>query len=255
LKNVIRGILSRPSLQPALLGLLKLCHAGLNYGGGQSVGISGEIGALEFLKARRQDATSFVLFDVGANDGEYLNAALSIMGADLKAYSFEPQSASFQKLRTRLGSDPRVTLKQTALGSEVGSAELFFDRQGAVGASLHRISNQALSEMVSQSTVDQVCEMEHVAQIDLLKIDTEGHEMAVLEGASSMIESDRIAAIQFEFGETFLRTRYHFAAPWEMLSARYTIYRILRHGLAEISRYSPDLEIYKLANFLCVRRS
>ena len=254
MKNTVRGLLSRPSTQPVLLWLLKLCHAGLNYGGGQSVADSGEIGALKFVKARGQRSAPFVLFDVGANDGDYLNAALDTVGDRLKAWSFEPQSACFRKLRERFGGDLRVKLKQAAVGSEAGTVELFFSSEGETTASLHRdsISGQAHSETVPLTTIDRLCEEDQVAHIDLLKIDTEGHEMAVLLGASRMIESGSIAAIQFEFGDTFLHTPYHFIDIWQLLSPRYSFYRILRHGISEIPRYAPDLEIYKTANFLCV---
>jgi FkbM family methyltransferase len=253
-KNAVRGLLSRPSTQPLLLWLLKLCHAGLNYGGGQSVTDSGEIGALKFVSAKWR-RSPFVLFDVGANDGNYLNAALDTIGNRLKAWSFEPQSASFRKLRERFGADARITLKQAAIGSEAGTMQLFFSSEGETTASLHResISGQMQSEMVSLTTIDRICEEEQIAQIDLLKIDTEGHEMAVLLGASRTINAGSIAAIQFEFGDTFVHTPYHFADIWKLLSPRYVFYRILRHGLIEISRYAPDLEIYKTANFLCIR--
>jgi FkbM family methyltransferase len=254
MNKAVRSLLSRPSTQPVLLQLLKLCHAGLNYGGGQSVGDSGEIGALEFVSST--SSGPFILFDVGANDGEYLDAALKTLGHRLTAYSFEPQSLSFKNLRDRFGTDPQVEIRQAALGSVIGSVELFFSSEGETTASLHRdsVSGKVRSERVTQTTVDQVCEEERIEQIDLLKIDTEGHEMNVLLGASQMIESRRIAAIQFEFGDTFLHTSYHFCDVWEMLSARYRIYRILRHGLAEVTRYSSDLEIYKIANFLCVKK-
>ena len=134
--------------------------------------------------------------------------------------------------------------------------ELFFGSEGATGASLHResVAGPVRCEKVTVTTVDQICDTERIEQIDLLKIDTEGHEMDVLQGASSMISSGSIPAIQFEFGETFLHTQYHFADLWALLSPRYTFYRILRHGLAVVPQYSPDLEIYKLANFLCVRK-
>lgn len=79
--------------------------------------------------------------------------------------------------------------------------------------------------------------------------------MEVLEGASRMIQEGRIDFIQFEFGDTFLNTPYHFIDVWNYLSDRYVIYRILRHGLARLESYSHDLEIYKNANFLSVRRS
>ena len=254
MKNAIRDCLSRPWTQPALLSLLKLCHAGLNYGGGQMVAHSGEIGALEFLGERRRTPGSFVLFDVGANQGEYLARALGNLGPDVRAYSFEPQSASFQNLQGRFAGDDRVHLQKIALGKETGTAELFFEADLARTASLYPsgLKRASHSELVNVSTVDAVCKEKKIHHIDLLKIDTEGHDMDVLLGASSALDCDRIGAIQFEFGDSFVHTQYHFLDFWELLSQRYDIYRILRHGMARVERYTTDLEIYKTANLLCV---
>ncbi len=243
-------------MQPVLFGALKLCHAGMNYGGGQTVASSGEIGALTFLRGVSGLSKPFTLFDVGANDGEYLQSALRVFGEQLRAHCFEPQSASFEKLSFQFGSDAWVTLRKVAVGKDVGTVDLFFDSEGETTASLHRdsISGKVRSESVHLTTVDQVCADDGIEHIDLLKIDTEGHEMEVLLGASSMIQTGRISSIQFEFGDTFLNTPYHFSDLWALLSPRYTIYRILRHGLVRVQRYSPDLEIYKIANFLCMEK-
>jgi len=256
-KNAIRGFLSRPSTQPALLQLLKLCHAGLNYGGGQSVGDSGEIGALKFLHSTLGRSHPVTLFDVGANDGTYLQSALRVFGDRLRAYSFEPQSASFERLSAQFANDPRVQLRRAAVGKAAGTADLFFDgNEHETTASLHRNSllGQGRKETVRLTTIDQVCDEDGIRHIDFLKIDTEGHEMEVLLGASGMMGRG-ISSIQFEFGDTFLHTTYHFFDLWELLSPGYRIYRILRHGLVEVPRYSPDLEIYKVANFLCMRKT
>lgn len=254
MKRAVRQLLSRPSTQPVLLQLLKLCHAGLNYGGGQCVADSGEVAALEFVRDALGRAKPLMLFDVGANDGEYLQIALRVLGNRVNAYSFEPQSGSFERLRARFGSDRRVELRKAALGREVGTVDLFLGADCETTASLYRniTQEQTHSETVRQTTVDQVCAEDCIEHIDLLKIDTEGNEMEVLLGASTMIEAGAISAVQFEFGDTFLHTPYHFLDLWSMLSPRYTIYRILRHGFAEVRRYSPDLEIYKIANFLCI---
>ena len=135
-------------------------------------------------------------------------------------------------------------------------ADLFFGKDGETTASLHRntILGQSVSEVVPLTTIDQICNETAIDHIDLLKIDTEGHEMEVLLGASAMIDAGRISSVQLEFGDTFLYTQYHFFDLWKLLSPQYTIYRILRHGLVELPSYSPDLEIYKVANFLCLRK-
>jgi FkbM family methyltransferase len=256
MKDVIRGLLSRPALQPALLQLLKLCHAGLNYGGGQTVKDSGEVGALAFALRSLQRPAPRTLFDVGANDGEYLEAALKAMGPDARVYSFEPQSSSFETLRTRFESDPRVQLRKLALGREEATVDLFFGSDREPTASLHRNtqSGPVRSESVHITTIDRLCAEESIEHIDILKIDTEGHEMEVLLGASQLMRADHISCIQFEFGDTFLGTPYHLKDVWDLLSPQYTIYRILRRGLIEVPCYSHDLEIYKIANFLCIHQ-
>jgi hypothetical protein len=122
MKNAIRNLLSRPWLQPPLAVLLKICHAGLNYGGGQSVSDSGEIGALRFALNMSGKAGDFVVFDVGANDGAYVEAALRVVDGRLRAFSFEPQDACFEILRARYESDPRISLHKSAVSKHVGVA-------------------------------------------------------------------------------------------------------------------------------------
>jgi FkbM family methyltransferase len=256
MKNTIRNLLSRPWFQPPLAALLRVCHAGLNYGGGQAVWDSGEIGALRLALNKSEKAGDFVVFDVGAQHGDYVEEALRVVDRRLKAFCFEPQDASFEILRARYASDPRVSLHKTAISKQVGVAELFFQEQGESVASLCRQSDaQTNAQNVRVTTVDQFCDENGVGRIQFLKIDTEGQEMEVMQGASRMIQEGRIDFIQFEFGDTFLHTPYHFVDIWDYLSERYVIYRILRHGLAELKRYSHDLEIYKNANFLSIRRS
>jgi FkbM family methyltransferase len=260
IKDAIRGLTSRPITQPIYFQLARLCDAGMNYGGGHSVVNSGEKEALLHLHKLFGGVRALTLFDVGANDGEYLEASLQVFGNQVTAWSFEPQSTSFAQLSSRFGTDARVNLRKIAVSSEPGSEDLFYRFEGETTASLDREHiyrrtqpDQLQTETVEVSTIDQICTQEGITGIDLLKIDTEGHEFDVLLGASSMLRAGAIYAVQFEFGETFLGTRYHFKDLWDLLSPHYRFHRILRHGLAEIPRYSLDLEIYKISNFLCLR--
>jgi polynucleotide 5'-kinase involved in rRNA processing len=59
-------------------------------------------------------------------------------------------------------------------------------------------------------TIDEVIEKEKIVRIDFLKIDTEGHELAVLEGASNALKAGIIRCIQFEFNEMNVVSRTFF---------------------------------------------
>lgn len=229
----------------------------MNYGGGQNVTESGEIYAIRFVAQTLGFPKPFTLFDIGANKGLYLETALKVLGQDITAYSFEPQSASFTKLQQKMSHLPTVHLTKAAVGKEPGHAQLQFEEDLDIGASLRWQTEKGMArtENVPVITIDQFCRQEDIRRIDLLKIDTEGYEMEVLLGAAKTIASGAIRSIQFEFGETFLTTPYHFLDLWELLSPRYVINRILRRGLVEIHDYSTDLEVYKLANFLCIQKS
>lgn len=256
LKNLVRGLISRPTFQPLWEQLLKLCHAGLNTGGGQWLGDSGEIGALRSAVRKLAVAGPFTLFDVGANDGSYLELARQVVGQPLRAFAFEPQSASYRALESRFASDAWLTLSRIALGKEETSADLYSQSEGDTMASFLRgsIVSGSASETVAVTTVDRFCKEADIARIDFLKVDTEGYELEVLLGAEETMRANRIGAIQFEFGDFYPQTNHHFLDFWDMLSPQYRIYRILRHGLRELPRYSTDLEIYKSANYLCLLR-
>jgi len=257
-KDAVRQLISRPGLQPLWSRLLKLCHAGMNYGGGQATSNSGEIRALRFTARLLPPTEPLVIFDVGAHQGEYVEAARNALrGRNAQIYSFEPLRSNFVELQALCSPYDDVHTRNAALGAQSGTIELFIAREGITTASLHssKAGETGQSVEVQISTVDEVCAELGLTYISFLKIDTEGHEMDVLQGARKLIEAGGVRAIQFEFGDTFLLTDHHFQEIFFLLAPHYTIYRILRAGLVEIPEYHHDLEIYKLANFLCLNKN
>jgi FkbM family methyltransferase len=52
---------------------------------------------------------------------------------------------------------------------------------------------------VSVRTIDDFCAEQAIAEIDLLKIDTEGYDLQVLEGARSLLTRGRVRFVYSEF--------------------------------------------------------
>lgn len=231
-------------------------------GSGADVASSGEQAAFEKMKRRVSRDQTLCIFDVGANKGQFLDLARSCLaGRRFSIHSFEPSRVTYDQLCQNNFKNADVTLNNFGLGVESGEFELFSDVPGSALASLtqrdlaHFGITMSQSERVQISTVDAYCMDHRIDHIDLLKIDVEGHELDVLNGATQMFRKSAIDMVTFEFGgchidtRTFVRDFFHFFQEHQM-----RISRITPSGyLCELLFYTENLEQFRTTNFLCYR--
>lgn len=200
-----------------------------------------------------------VFFDVGANKGNY-SCLLASKYPNSKIFAFEPHPKCFLELS--LLKIKNFYPIQIALGSTVGNFTLFdrADIDDSTHASLYEgvikeIHHQRTSTYeVSVNTLDLVAESLGIEYIDLLKIDTEGNELSILQGGKKFIEQDRIGVIQFEFNE--MNTISHvFFCDFRKLLKNYSFYRLLPHGLLPIPNDPLLSEIFAYQNILAISKS
>jgi FkbM family methyltransferase len=162
--------------------------------------------------------------DVGCNTGEFIQICFNQVAGVIKTmYGFEPNPEIYEDVRKKFSEDPRVVIENVALGNKVEDRKLYIPgklteengekvwKQGAhVLASLHdrdiwhTWDDCTLgSTQVHVSTLDQFVADKGLEKIDYLKIDVEGNELAVLEGAEKTLDSGIIRGGQFEYGGTF----------------------------------------------------
>lgn len=140
-----------------------------------------------------------VIFDVGANDGRSVRSLLRYF-PNSSIYAFEPVSTTFQKLSTSTAYLENVNCFSYALGAEYQEKTINLHKKPSLSSFSPEWSDFDGKEKVMIDTVDQVMKREEVDFIHFLKIDTEGHEMAVLRGAQQALSSARIGIIQVEAG-------------------------------------------------------
>ncbi|MGH9942027.1 MAG: FkbM family methyltransferase [Pyrinomonadaceae bacterium] len=109
-------------------------------------------------------------------------------------------------------------------------------------------------EQIHLRTLSSFCEEQQIGHVDLLKLDVEGHELKVLEGARDLIGSRAINYIQFEFGGTDIDSRTFFRDFFYLLDPQYKLFRILRDGLAPIEACRESLELFGYVNYLAISR-
>lgn len=152
--------------------------------------------------------TPLTIFDVGANIGQSA-ATFRRRFPRARIHCFEPAAASAARLRAR--GLANVEVHEMALGSRGGTALLACGRDPAA----YRISDDGVAP-VRVETLDAFCADRGVSRIDLLKIDTEGHDLEVLKGAAAMIAAGRVSAFQVEAG---LNPDNQLHVPFEVLKA------------------------------------
>ena len=222
------------------------------FGSGERVDASGEMAVLEHIRSDRP-----VLFDVGGHLGDYTDAFLRRF-PDGRAFIFEPATSHLARLQKRFSGHAATTLFPFGLSDAAASLPLFKDAEVTVLASLTRrqldhigITMEA-AEMVEVRTLDSVVDEHAIASIDLLKIDVEGHELQVLNGARRTLERGIIRLVQFEFGgcnldtHTTLRQFYTFFQQFG-----FEIMLVQPSGrLQPIKAYDEFYEHYRTTNFV-----
>ncbi|HSU14378.1 FkbM family methyltransferase [Longimicrobium sp.] len=139
------------------------------------------------------------VLDVGANVGRF-GLALRRLGYGGRIASFEPVAATFERLRARAAGDPRWEAHRMALGLVDGEAEIR-TFPGHENATLARLGDFA-REWLPSALKDEGSERVPVRRLDtlladgtveldapaFLKVDAEGFDWQVIEGAGSRVE-------------------------------------------------------------------
>lgn len=183
-----------------------------------------------------------VIFDIGANTGLY-SILSHIVNPSVKLFSFEPYPVNVKRLKRNLElNSTKTEIVEKALGGKRGiisfavpandsiadtsSAEIDFSKSTYKG----KIDWKTIE--VEQTTLNAFAADKNFDKVDLLKIDVEGYEESVFEGAGDFFKKYR-PVIQCEillderrkrFFENFLKEN------------KYTAYLILNDGIMNVGK-------------------
>ena len=204
-----------------------------------------------------------IVFDVGANSGDWTDLALKI-NPNLKIHCFEPSSKTFQRLKTR-DFGKKIILNNFGLSSIAKDLPLYVFEEGAGLNSLYMRrgledgygrNSQSKTELIRVETLDGYCQQANISFIDFLKVDVEGHELEVFKGGLKLLSQGKIKQIQFEYGGcnidagVLLKDLFDFFIPYQ-----YTFYQVYPKCLRHILRYDQRLENYQYKNFLIIHKN
>jgi FkbM family methyltransferase len=176
--------------------LHRLGYSVRSHGANSSVNAIDIVADVKVLLGR---PSSPLFFDVGANEGQtILEMTRDFPGATI--HSFEPSPKTYRGLANQFGSRSNIKLHNLALGDQPGEFPFTVCSDWSVNDSLLNPAWSSLTNTVTVSvaTLDQFCQQQAIERIDWLKIDTQGYDLRVLQGAQSLLASGRIHLVSAE---------------------------------------------------------
>ena len=238
-----------------VLGLIERTAAYAQGKGYGSATTEQEINLLQgFLGVRPKLAV-----DIGGNVGNY-TAELRKKNPDLEIHTFEPSATNIAKLSLRFKDDNLIKLVPFALSDRAGSATLFSNEPGSGLGSLTRRKLDHFNIAFDKKEAVETARFEDYwkaqlqsRQLDLVKIDIEGHELTALKGFGDALNATRV--LQFEFGGCNIDTRTYFQDFWYYFEEQnFDLYRITPFGTKKLARYAEADEFFSTTNYLAVNR-
>tara|TARA_B100000029_G_scaffold501155_1_gene574031 strand:+ start:110 stop:880 length:771 start_codon:yes stop_codon:yes gene_type:complete len=204
--------------------------------------------------------TEPTIFDVGANMGESIQRYKNLYPKS-KIHSFEPNKDENDKLIVKYKNYKEIYFNNFAIGEKEGNSDFYINaisghssfndiipntqwlkaRSRTAGVDSKNYTIKKVNTRIS--TLDNYCEKNKIEQIDLLKIDTQGYEDKVLEGASKLLKSGKIKFIQLEliFSEVYRNTLSIYDVEKHLIPNKYKLFATTPAGsLSQNYKYQVE---------------
>lgn len=169
------------------------------------------------------------VIDAGAEHGEFTRLLLE-QGAEA-VFDIEPYPPNVAALRERFGSDARVRIVELALSDRDGEAtlNLIADREGINVSSYHSLAHATETALIHKTgemkvecrTLDSLMREGVLPRaVGILKIDAEGHDLAILRGMGELAAA--VVMIEFwdDLPEAMGKAQFKLIEAWDVMCRR-----------------------------------
>ena len=167
-----------------------------------------------------------IVFDVGSFEGKFTEKILKLEKKNSKSkyFLFDPNPNAYKYVQRLINRNKNIFFKCVGLNNKIGEKSFylnsFFEASGSsfqtdskndklwnlsrkIVVYFFNIFNFKLLKnyktlKVKTDTIDNFCKSNKIKKIDLLKIDSEGHEEFILKGSTKMFKKKRIKSIYLE---------------------------------------------------------
>jgi len=207
----------------------------------------------EHLLVRRIAPCVRYAIDVGANIGDWTAALLRATKDLAQITCIEPDPLNAALLGSRFREQSVVRVLEAAVSDRAGDVT-FVSGEGknSGGGYVERGCTHAM--VVRAVTLEAVVSDLGDPEVDLVKCDVEGEEMAVLTGAGQLFQRSRIGVMQVEYNVTWHRAGRSLRELFEFArDHRYHLLLATPLGFAYLPSYGLGIEDYRMRNIILAR--
>lgn len=205
----------------------------------------------------QQAKAPVTLLDIGANRGEWSRKAVSLARsshATLKVHAFEPHSGTRAMLDAAVSGLPEVQVESVALSNTAGTASFYSESAGAGTSSLHPVSGSQ-AESVTLTTLDAWVAERQCRHVSMIKIDVEGFDSLVLEGATHTLGDGLVDVIQFEYNWRWLLNARSLFWVFQFIQDKPCVFgKLVPDGVITFDRWHFELDRFFEGNYVLLRQ-
>lgn len=260
-RRIYLMIFARPRMQSLNNYILNLALNGKGFNNCCNPKLTGEYLMIQNLSRLKPN----FCIDIGANKGNY--SKLLLEQTDANVLAFEPLPKAYAELEALKKIYPtRFSAVNIGVGDQNTSLEINYGDEDSELASFSTEAN--LINYVGESNINKLMvnivtldnyfnsntESIKFSEIDLLKIDTEGYEYEVLNGAQNTIKKYRPKYIQIEYNlHQLFKSQSLFKLSTLLIS--YTPFQMLPYGsgLSIVNPKDASANYFHYSNFLFIR--
>ena len=163
-----------------------------------------------------------VFVDIGSHKGTYTDLILNNISVTEKLILIEPQKHIFKFIQNKYKNNDNIVIYNNVISDKEKIVKLFINKHDLT-SSLTKINqknkylnlkaklfggsvNQMITNKYNVKSINlrKLVKKEKLKFIDLIKIDTEGHELKVLEGAGDFLKCVKYIIIEFHNSNIFI---------------------------------------------------
>ena len=217
---------------------------------------NGESLLLRNLAAEWGESRGVTVFDVGANTGSYA-ALVRRELPNSTIHCFEAVPRTRERLKARVAALSGVVVSECGLSDCDTRLEIGYSGENDKLARVVWLGDTFTEIFTCDVRTGDGYAAEHgIEAVDLLKVDTEGHEVAVLAGFQRSLDEGRIRAIQFEYGLTWIPQRRFLHEAYALLEpAGFRLGRLFPDGVF-FKRYNHiEDDHFRMGNYVAIHES